>query len=73
MKVGVDDHTERLTETIIGSAFEVVNELGHGFLEAVYRKALVHEMKRREIRVHPWVSVFIRVEDRAGRKAHTHP
>jgi GxxExxY protein len=31
---------ERLTEKIIGACFEVLNELGSGFLESVYHKAL---------------------------------
>ena len=30
-----------LTEKIIGVCFEVINELGAGFLESVYQKALV--------------------------------
>ena len=31
---------EEITEKIIGCAFEVINELGTGFLESVYEKAL---------------------------------
>lgn len=31
---------EAHTKTIIGCAFEVINELGSGFLESVYEKAL---------------------------------
>ena len=31
---------KELTETIIGVFFDVYNELGHGFLESVYEKAL---------------------------------
>jgi GxxExxY protein len=30
-----------LTERIIGCSFEVINELGSGFLESVYEKALI--------------------------------
>ena len=38
----IDDavHSE-LTEKIIGCAFDVQNELGSGFLESVYEKAMV--------------------------------
>ena len=38
---------EYLTASIIGAAFEVSNILGHGFLESVYRKALIHELSIR--------------------------
>ena len=37
-------HAE-LTEKIIGAAFEVSNTLGHGFLESVYRRALLFELE----------------------------
>ena len=49
MKVDIDKATEKITEQIIGSAFEVINELGHGFFEAVYQKALVHELRSRKL------------------------
>ena len=42
---------ENLTASIIGAAFEVANTLGHGFLEAIYRKALVHELTIRGLSV----------------------
>ena len=35
-----DYQFEEITEKIIGCAFEVINELGTGFLESVYEKAL---------------------------------
>lgn len=38
---------EDITEAIIGSAFEVHNILGYGFLEKVYQKALQVELIRR--------------------------
>ncbi len=34
-----------LTQKVIGCAFEVSNVLGCGFLEKVYEKALVHELR----------------------------
>jgi GxxExxY protein len=33
-----------ITEKVIGAAFEVYRELGYGFLEKVYKKAMVHEL-----------------------------
>ena len=35
--------------TIVGAAIEVSNELGSGFLEAVYQEAMQFEMKERDI------------------------
>ena len=36
-----DFPNKALTEKIIGACFEVLNELGSGFLKSVYEKALV--------------------------------
>ena len=36
-----------ITEHIIGGAFEVYNELGYGFLEKVYQRALLVELINR--------------------------
>ncbi|WP_205119356.1 GxxExxY protein [Paramagnetospirillum kuznetsovii] len=38
------DGKDPLTHRILAAAFEVSNSLGHGFLEVVYQKALVHEL-----------------------------
>lgn len=38
---------EELTEEILGASFEVINELGHGFLESVYEKALLLSLKEK--------------------------
>ena len=44
-----DAHESDLTETVIGSAFEVANVLGAGFLEKVYERALVCELASRGV------------------------
>lgn len=41
----MNEDRDKLTETIIGSAFKVSNTLGCGFLEKVYENALVIELK----------------------------
>ena len=47
-----DEHRwfDELTERVLGAVFEVSNTLGAGFLEKVYQRALVHELRRRAIR-----------------------
>ena len=49
-----DEHPDKLlhrttTEAIIGAAFEVHQELGYGFLERVYQRALPVELLRRGV------------------------
>ena len=44
-----DKHASDLTESVIGSAFEVSNVLGSGFLEKVYERALLRELALRGI------------------------
>lgn len=43
---------KELTEQTIGSAFTVINTLGHGFLEKVYENALSYEIKSRGLHNH---------------------
>ena len=40
---------DSLTESVIGAAFEVSNTLGAGFLEKVYERALLRELKLQRI------------------------
>ncbi|WP_431857079.1 GxxExxY protein [Azospirillum sp.] len=47
MRVVLDGETESLTERIIGAGYEVFNALGQGFVESVYKKAFVHELRER--------------------------
>ena len=43
-------HTE-ITETILGCSFDVMNELGIGFLESVYKNALVVALREKGVKV----------------------
>lgn len=51
---------EEATNKIIGAAIEVSNVLGAGFLEAVYRKALMKELRLRGMRAEEEVRYSIR-------------
>ncbi|MEI6387567.1 MAG: GxxExxY protein [Spirochaetota bacterium] len=49
---GQDGHDKSLkngdiTEAVIGCAFEIINELGSGFLESVYEKAMILALRER--------------------------
>ena len=46
-----------LTEAVIGSAFEIANVLGAGFLEKVYERALIRELALRGVRAKAQVSL----------------
>lgn len=41
-----------LTHTIIGTFYEVYNELGHGFLESVYENSLAIALRGKGFEVH---------------------
>jgi len=45
------EELDRLTERVIGCAYEVSNTLGCGFLEKVYENALAVELRRAGLRV----------------------
>ena len=50
---------EALTARIIGAAIEVHRRLGPGFLESVYEKALIIELKKRGMAVQDQMEVII--------------
>src|SRR5437870_5566737 len=43
------DERDSLTESVLGAVFEVANTLGAGFLEKVYERALLTELRLRSI------------------------
>src|SRR5262249_21861174 len=60
---------EALTERIIGAAIEVHGRLGPGFLESVYEKALIIELKKRGMAVQDQMEAII-TYDGQGVKGH---
>ena len=46
-KLDENSRYQQITAIIIGCAFEVINELGAGFLESVYEKALVLALRQK--------------------------
>jgi GxxExxY protein len=54
---------EALTERIIGAAIEVHRRLGPGFLESIYEKALIIELKKRGLAVQDQVEITISYDE----------
>ncbi len=52
-----------LTGKIIAAAIEVHKQLGPGFIESIYKNALIIELKKRELRVASEVEVPIYYQD----------
>lgn len=50
MDANVRESLNRLIERVIGAVYEVANTLGVGFLEKVYERALIAELRLRGIR-----------------------
>ena len=44
---------EDITHKIIGCAYQVFNKLGFGFLESVYKKAMIIELTKSGLKVEP--------------------
>jgi GxxExxY protein len=55
---------KKITEAIIGSAFEVYNVLGYGFLERVYHRALQVELVQRGFRTELEKRLTVRYKDK---------
>jgi GxxExxY protein len=54
---------KEITEAIIGAAFEVYNQLGYGFLERVYHRALQVEFLKRGIEAELEKRITVRCKD----------
>ena len=67
LEIGPEDETsfahKEITEAIIGAAFEVHSELGYGFLERVYHRALQVELLRRKLRAELEKRITVRYKE----------
>ncbi len=54
---------EKLTEQIIGCAYLVYNELGFGFLESIYEKCLMIELRKKGIKAESQAAIVVRYDD----------
>ena len=55
---------EEITHKIIGSAYNVYNQLGFGFLESVYRKSMVIELTKTNLEVEEEVPLKVYYDDK---------
>jgi GxxExxY protein len=58
-------YCEELSEQVIGACFEVSNELGIGFLESVYEKALLIALRDRGLKAESQVAVRVSFRNQA--------
>ena len=56
---------EQITSEIIGSAYKVFKALGFGFLESVYKKAMIIELAKRGLKVEEEKPLKVYYEDQA--------
>ena len=54
---------KELTEKVIGCAYKVYNKMGFGYLESVYEKCLIIELKRQGIRVESQKGISVYYDD----------
>ena len=55
------EHHE-LTDKIIGAAIEVHKQLGPGFIESIYEKALIHELRKRGLKVEQQIEISVQYD-----------
>lgn len=55
---------EEITHKIIGAAYNVFNQLGFGFLESVYHKAMIIELAKEELKVESEKPLKVYYDDR---------
>lgn len=59
----IPEQDEVLAKKIIGAAIEVHRELGPGFLESIYRKAMAYELSLQRIQVEEEKEIYVPYKD----------
>ncbi len=59
----IPEQDEALAKKIIGAAIEVHRELGPGFLESIYRKAMAYELSSQRIQVKEEKEILVPYKD----------
>ncbi|MFO0926957.1 MAG: GxxExxY protein [Gemmataceae bacterium] len=59
----ITEEDERIAHEVIGGAIEVHRELGPGFLEKIYERAMVHELALRGLSVHAQRDILVPYKD----------
>jgi len=59
----IPEQDEALAKKVIGAAIEVHRELGPGFLESVYRKAMAYELSSQKIQVEEEKAIVVPYKD----------
>ena len=54
---------QEISEKIIGCCFDVSNELGSGFLESVYEKALLHLLREKGLKAVSQAPITVKFRD----------
>ena len=55
---------KELTEKIIGCAYKVYNKMGFGFLESVYEKCLLKELRKQNLKAESQKPITVYYEDK---------
>jgi GxxExxY protein len=55
----ISEEDERIAHEIVGAAIEVHRQLGPGFLEKIYERAMVHELGLRGLQVQPQREILV--------------
>ncbi len=54
---------KELTEKVIGCAYRVYNKMGFGFLESIYEKCLLIELRKAGLKTEAQISITVTYED----------